>query len=490
MPVTHARVRVRGWRSAAALAGAAVVALAGAAVPAAAAPSQQAAHAALQALAAPSLFDWGDEALGDLGNDVNGPAQLAVSFGKPAMIAPSPAPISLPASVRQLVAFDDDGMALLSNGTVATWGDGSYGQTGDGVRNISLTPIVLPGLTGITQIAGNGGDEMALDSSGAVWVWGNNLSGQAGNGTHDGQILTPQRVPGLSGVVQIAAGDASDYALKSDGTVWAWGYNEQGELGDDTTLNRLYPSQVPGLTGISKIAAGQEVAYAIRPDGSVMAWGNNSQGLLGNGTGTGMSTIPVQVPGLTGISQISAGYSQAFALTAFAGTVWTWGDGGNAGDGTISPYFTPVQNGMSGVSQISAGDYDAAAVLSNGSILTWGDDSYGQLGTGTTDFNNYPSPVLVRTLAGGSLVAAGEDDAMVVASPAPRIPSVIDDTQAQAAQVLQAAGYVLGRVGTVVDITCQYLGVVKTQSPTAGTVDPPGATVSIAIGKAGGKCLG
>ena len=477
-------------RSAAALTGAAVVALAGAAAPAAAAPSQPEYHAAVQSLAPPSLFDWGDEAVGELGNGVDGPDQLAVSFGKPAMISASPAPIPLPSSVRQLVAFNDDGMALLSNGTVATWGDGSYGQTGDGVRNISLIPIVLSGLTGITQVAGNGGDEMALDSSGTVWVWGNNYSGQAGNGTNGGQILTPRRVPGLSGVVQIAAGDASDYALKSDGTVWAWGYNEQGELGDGTTLNRLYPSQVPGLTGISKIAAGEEAAYAIRPDGSVMAWGNNSHGLLGNGTGTGMSTIPVQVPGLTGISQISAGLVETFALTAFAGTVWAWGDGGNAGDGTTSPHFTPVQTGLSGVSQISAGDYDAAAVLSDGSILTWGDDSYGELGTGTTDFNNHPSPVLVRTLAGGSLVAAGEDDVMVVASPAPRIPSVIDETQAAAAQALQAAGYVLGHVAIVVDLTCQYVGVVKTQSPAAGTVDPPGTSVSVTIGKAGGKCLG
>ena len=78
---------------------------------------------------------------------------------------------------------------------------------------------------------------------------------------------------------------------------------------------------------------------------------------------------------------------------------------------------------------------------------------------------------------------------MAVASPAPRIPSVIDDTQAEAAAALQAAGYVLGHVTTVVDLTCQYLGVVKTQSPAAGTIDPPGTSVSIAIGRAGGKCL-
>jgi hypothetical protein len=137
-----------------------------------------------------------------------------------------------------------------------------------------------------------------------------------------------------------------------------------------------------------------------------------------------------------------------------------------------------VQIGLRGVSQIAAGDFDAAAVMSNGSVLTWGGNSEGQLGIGTTDSSHF-SPVLVSTLAGGSLAAAGQDDVMVVASPAPRIPSVIDDTQAGAAQALQAAGYVLGRVSTVVDITCQYVGVVKTQSPAAGTVAQPGTSVSV-----------
>ena len=495
MPMRHIAARVSSWQSVAALIGAATIVTAGTVGPAAAAPSPAAAgdRAALLAPVPPSLFTWGDEAVGELGNGVLGPTQLATSFTGAADIAPSPAPVLLPAGVRQLVAYRDDGMALLSNGTVATWGDNSTDQIGDGSGNDRATPVVLPGLTGITQVAGGGADEMALDSGGTVWVWGNNYSGEAGNDTHGGDILTPQRVPGLSGVVQIAAGSSSDYALKSDGTVWAWGDNIYGELGDDTTLNRLNPSQVRGLTGITKIAAGEEDAYAIRADGSVMAWGNNSHGLLGNGTDTGMSTVPVQVPGLAGVTQISADYYDAFALAGPAGTVWYWGtngDGSGSGDGTTSPHFTPVQTGLSSVSQLAVGDYNAIVVLSSGSVLTWGDNSFGELGIGTTDFHEHASPVLVNVLADASLVAVGEDDVMAVASPAPRIPSVIDDTQAGAAQALQAAGYVLGRVSTVTDITCDYVGVVKTQSPVAGTVDPPGTSVSVAIGKAGGKCLG
>jgi Regulator of chromosome condensation (RCC1) repeat/PASTA domain len=198
------------------------------------------------------------------------------------------------------------------------------------------------------------------------------------------------------------------------------------------------------------------------------------------------------VPGLAGVSQISAGLCSTFALTFAAGTVWAWGYNGEGelGDGTTTARFSPEQTGLTGVSQIAAGDLDTAAVLSNGTVMTWGYDGEGALGTSTRDDNPHPSPVLVRTLAGASLVAAGFDYVMAIASPAPRIPSVIGYSQSDAAQVLGAAGYVLGRVATVVDLTCQSLGEVMTQTPAAGTLDPPGVAVSVTIGKAGGKCLG
>lgn len=465
-----------------------MVTLAGAVVPAVAAPSQPAGHAALLALAPSGLFTWGNEWEGALGNGSFG----GYFGGKDAEQVDTPAPVALPGGVTQLVASGTDGFALLSNGTVAVWGANDYGQLGDGSGDARARPYVLPGLTGITQVAAHGNHVLALDSSGAVWVWGDNYYGEAGNGTLGGDVLSPQRVPGLSGVVQVAAGQGSDYALRSDGTVWAWGDNGDGELGDGTTVSRLSPSQVAGLTGISKIAVGYSTAYAIRPDGSVMAWGSNQGGLLGNGTGTGMGAYPVQVPGLAGVSQISAGLGTTFALTFAAGTVWAWGgnDEGELGDGTTTWRFSPEQTGLTGVSQIAAGGLVAAAVLSNGSVMTWGIDSEGELGTSTRDDNLHPSPVLVRTLAGASLVAVGFNHVMAIASPAPRIPSVIGYTQSDAAQVLGAAGYVLGRVATVIDLTCEYLGEVKTQTPAAGTLDPPGTAVNVTIGKAGGKCLG
>jgi beta-lactam-binding protein with PASTA domain len=145
---------------------------------------------------------------------------------------------------------------------------------------------------------------------------------------------------------------------------------------------------------------------------------------------------------------------------------------------------------LTGVSWVAAGDeYVSAAVLTNGSVMTWGLNQEGELGIGTQDSSVHASPVLIRTLAGASQVSAGDETVMVIASPAPRIPSVIGFSQSEAAAALSAAGYVLGRVAVVVDLTCEYLGEVKTQTPASGTLDPPGTSVSVAIGKAGGKCL-
>jgi alpha-tubulin suppressor-like RCC1 family protein len=292
-------------------------------------------------------------------------------------------------------------------------------------------------------------------------------------------------------VVQVAAGFESSFALRSDGTVLAWGDNARGELGDGTTVARAQPEQVPGLTGITKIFTGFQTTYAVRAGGSVLAWGDNSYGQLGTGTSAGFSATPVPVPGLSGVTEISSSEYDTLALAGPSGTVWAWGLNtmGEVGDGTTTPRGAPEPIGLSGVSQVAEGDLASAAVLASGSVLTWGEDVWGELGTGTKNTSPHPVPGLVRTLAGVSQLSAGTDDVMVIGSPAPRVSSVIGETQTEAAQTLQAAGYVLGRVAVVVDITCEYLGEVKARSPAAGTLDPPGTSVSVSIGKAGGKCL-
>ena len=470
---TPARRMRHGVGAALAAAGLAVAMVTGVPVPAGA--------------AAPGVFGWGYNVNGAVG-DGSGINQL------------SPVSVALPAAVAQISANSggETRAAVLANGTVATWGKITHGQIGDGRGPTPrLAPFVVPGLAGITQVAVGSDHMLALDSAGTVWSWGDNLNGQLGNGTTssiEGSNPTPVPVPGLTAVTQIAAGSDFSLALRGDGTVWAWGGNAYGQLGDHTTTDRDRPEQVPGLTKITKVVAGYQTSYAIGAGGVLLAWGNNAQGLLGNGTSTGISAVPAQVPGLTGVTAVSSGGASGFeggsetvAVVGQAGTLWSWGPNafGQAGDGTIIARYTPAPTSLTGVTRVASGNAAEAAVLSGGQLMIWGWNLVGPLGRPASA----TVPTAVTVLAGVTQVALGEFSGLAAGMPAPRVPNVIGLTQSEASSALQAAGYVLGRVASIIDITCNYIGEVKTQSPTAGTIAPPGTAVSVGIGKPGGKCL-
>ena len=445
-----------------------------------------AAPAASAALAPPSAFAWGDNELGQVGNG----SRATLEFD-------SPLSVTLPAAVKQVAASPDEyaSAAVLATGTVEVWGSNAYGEAGPYAPNPSLSPQLISGLSGIIQVAVGGGHVLALDSAGTVWSWGNNTDGQLGNGTTSSipySNPSPVPVPGINGIVQIAAGGSFSLALRGDGTVYAWGLNSSGQLGDGTTVSRDSPEALPALAGeVSRLIAGDQTSYAIRFDGTLLSWGSNSGGLLGRGPAPGFSATPTLVPGLTGVTQVASSAASTLAVADPGGTMWAWGpnSGGESGDGTTTAHATPEQTSLSGVARVAAGGLMGAAALSNGSLMTWGENGSGQLGQGSHDASVYATPAPVRTLAGVSQVALSYFSGLAIGSPAPRIPSLIGQSQSEAAQTLQAAGFVLGRVSTVVDITCEYLGEVKTQSPAAGTLDPPGTAVAVAIGKVGGKCL-
>src|ERR1700733_12786283 len=139
-----------------------------------------------------------------------------------------------------------------------------------------FVPVRVPGLTGITQIAvsQNGQDVFAVSPGGSVWAFGYNTDGQLGNGS-TADDFSPAPVPGLSGITQVSAGLYYTVAVRSDGSVWAWGSNLYGELGDGTTTDRLTPKHVRGLSGITQVSAGMYYTVAVRSDGTVWAWGLN-----------------------------------------------------------------------------------------------------------------------------------------------------------------------------------------------------------------------
>ncbi len=185
----------------------------------------------------------------------------------------------------------------------------------------------------LMDVKAGGWHTLGLKSDGTVWAWGNNGSGRLGDGTTTDRH-TPVQVNGLSGVTAIAGGWHYTIAMKSDGTVWAWGYNDYGQLGDGTTTERHTPVQVSGLSGVVAIAGAQLHSLALKSDGTVWAWGENSAGQLGDGTTTSRYT-PVQVSGLSGVVAIAGGTSYSLALKS-DGTVWAWGYNGNGqlGNGT------------------------------------------------------------------------------------------------------------------------------------------------------------
>ena len=243
-------------------------------------------------------------------------------------------------------------------------------------------------------------------ADGTVWTWGGNYEGQIGDGTTT-PSPTPEQIAGISGVVAVAAGYYHSVALTSDGTVWAWGRNLYGQLGDGTTTQRLAPVQVAGISGATAVAAGENSTYALKSDGTVWAWGRNNEGQLGDGTRTDQY-LPVQVQGLSGLLAIAAGEVHAVALTS-AGTVWAWGFNlyGALGDGTTDSSPTPVQvTSLSAIVGIAANGYHTAAVMNDGSLWSWGNGIYGELGIGDRP-TVFPTPAQALGLTSVVGAAAG-----------------------------------------------------------------------------------
>jgi alpha-tubulin suppressor-like RCC1 family protein len=294
-------------------------------------------------------------------------------------------------------------MVLLANGAVWTKGSNNYGQLGDGSLTSRSTWAPVLGLTsGVKQIAAAAAVGFALLADGSVKAWGFNGNGAVGDGSLTNR-WSPVQVYGLtSGVTQIAAAAATGFALLADGSVRAWGFNDAGQVGDGSLTNRWSPVQVSGLTsGVTQIASAGHTGFALLSDGSMRAWGFNGSGQVGDGSTTGRLT-PVPVSGLTSaVKQIAAGLHTGYALLS-DGSVKAWGLNGTGmvGDGSSTNRSSPVQvSGLtSGVTQVAGAGYNGFALLSDGSVKAWGFNSAGQVGDGSTA--DRLSPVSVSLPAG------------------------------------------------------------------------------------------
>ena len=259
---------------------------------------------------------------------------------------------------------------------------------------------------------------IALKSDGTVWAWGDNSYGQLGDGTNTNRN-EPEQVPGLNNVIAISAGSSHSTALKNDGTVWAWGKNNSGQLGDGTWINKNEPVQVINLTDVKEISSGCCHSMTLKNDGTVWAWGDNYYGQLGNG-GYIDRNQPVQASGLTDVKEISAGGFHSMALKN-DGMVWAWGENyhgqlgiGNVGDNL--PRITPVEvSVLTDVTAISAGGNHSLAIKNNDTVWAWGYGQYGQLGNGTTSSDEI-EPLQITGLTDVLKIIAGWNHSLAIKS--------------------------------------------------------------------------
>lgn len=352
-------------------------------------------------------------------------AALLVSTAAPAAATPEPrcSPQVLPIAMAGPSA-----VSVTTSGTLKSWGLNSWGQLGDGGSvGGSATPVEVVDVSGVTAVADGGSHYVALTQGGEVFGWGANDFGQVGIGVSDDRIFTPQKVGGFGDTktVSVAAGSSHTLALTEDGTVWAWGLNQDGRLGDGSVNNSPVPVQVDGLTDVVAIAAGDFHSLAVKSDGSVWAWGDNSNGALGQGYEDFKAhPFPMRVKTsasthLGDVTAVSGGVFFTLALTS-AGTVYAWGSNFagklGVGDFTERHYATQITS-FGSVKAVSAGDYHSLALKSDGTAWSWGEGWEGQLGLGVSGPDvKYNSPQEITTLSSVTAVDAGGRSSMAVRS--------------------------------------------------------------------------
>ena len=352
----------------------------------------------------PNAWAWGFNGSGELGDNT---ATSRTS------------PVSVVGGFTDWVtvsAGESHTVAVRANGTAWAWGAGGQGRLGNfAIFNISSPVSVVGGFTDWVQVSAGGSHTAAVRANGTAWAWGNNGNGRLGEGTTTSRRSPVSVVGEFTDWVTVSAGFAHTAAVRANGTVWAWGSNWIGQLGDGTTTSRSSPVSVVGeFTDWVTVSAGSNHNAAVRANGTVWAWGSNGRSQLGDGTATGRSSPVSVVGGFTDWVTVSAGNDHTAAVRA-NGTVWAWGNNnsGLLGDGTTTRRSSPVSvvGGFTDWVTVSAGRH-TAAVRANGTAWAWGRNFAGQLGDGTETDKNSPVSVVggftdwVTVSAGGSHNAA------------------------------------------------------------------------------------
>ena len=315
--------------------------------------------------------------------------------------------------------------SVTTPGTLQGWGFNGDGEIGNGTTDSSDVPVKVKLASGtkVTQVRQGCSFTVALTSTGSVLTWGDDSFGQLGNGTTGGRSTVPVKVslPAGAKVTQVRAGCLHALALTSTGRVLAWGYNFFGQLGDGLNTDSNVPVFVdmPQGVKVQAITAGEYHNLALASNGTaVFAWGRNQFGQLGNGTFTDSNTpVLVTLGGVT-LTGLTATFGDSLAVTS-QGQVLTWGDNsfGELGDNlalarTTTPVFAQIPTGVKVVGAVG-GSFHFLARTDTGDVLAWGDNTFGQLGDGTFTQRNVPT---FAGVSGVTTLGAGNRHSLALTS--------------------------------------------------------------------------
>jgi alpha-tubulin suppressor-like RCC1 family protein len=358
-----------------------------------------------------ALYAWGSNSNGEVGDGT------VVSKSSPVQVG------SLTTWDKISAGSLNNSAAILSTGELYAWGTGNSGVLGTGNTSNVSSPVQIGALTNWSQLSIGQLHTAAAKSDGTIWAWGYNPDGRLG----DNSIVSkssPVQIGALTTWSQISAGQNFTAAIRSNGTLWAWGQNSFGQLGQNNSylFRRSSPVQVGALTTWSGVGAGQIHVLAIKTDGTIWGWGDNVFGQLGqNSNWATPKSSPVQIGALTNWSKIAAGGNNSAAITS-SGAIWLWGRNtwGQVGDNTVVNRSSPVQVGalttwdQVSVNGIAAGtDHGFSMALKiDRTLWTWGLNSSGQIGDNTTV--NRSSPVQVGSATSWFAIAAGRANALAL----------------------------------------------------------------------------